>query len=633
MKKIFFPTSILIISSIYICFGQSAIKWQKNYGGSNNEYGYSILGCSNGGYLLAGSSGSNDFDVVKNYGGDDVWLSKISISGNIEWERNYGGSANDVAYSVIETNDRGYVFAGYTTSNDSDVSGNAGAADVWVVKIDSSGDIIWQSTLGGSANDYARAIIQTTDNGYVFAGYTNSNNGDVSGNHGGYDYWVVKLDSGGNLEWQEALGGGNFDQAYAIALTNDSGFVVTGYVSSNDGNVSGNHGSQDMWTVKLDISGNLLWQKAMGGGNSDFAYSIMQAQDGNYLIGGTSNSSDGDIVTNYGNFDYCIIKFDTARNIIWQKTLGGSGQDEAKSIIQDWDGGFAITGFSFSNDSDVVGSHGLLDYWLVKIDSLGNIQWQKAMGGTVDDVSQSVIQTGSNNYMVAGYAESNNGNSSSNYGMKDYWVLKLCGGVQQTEVTINLCEGDSVFAGGAWRHTNGIYYDTLFTYDGCDSLVASDVSVQIIDTTIVDIGGILTANMGGAIYQWIDCNTGLDIPGAVGQIFVPSASGSYSVVVVENGCKDTSSCYEVINSNISDYGNSNLLNIYYNNQQIIIEKLNDTPIIYDIINISGQIIFSEIITESKKINLRALNSGLYIVYVQDFFGQNSIFKIPHVVIK
>ena len=166
---------------------------------------------------------------------------KLNNLGDIEWQKCLGGTNTDIANSIQQTSDGGFIVAGYTFSNDGDVSGNHGGSDALVVKLNSSGDIEWQKCLGGTSWDEAYSIQQTSNSGFIVAGKTNSNNGDVSGNHGGDDYWVVKLNSLGDIEWQKCLGGTSWDVAYTIQQTSDGGFIVAGYTHSNDGDVSGNY--------------------------------------------------------------------------------------------------------------------------------------------------------------------------------------------------------------------------------------------------------------------------------------------------------------------------------------------------------------------------------------------------------
>jgi hypothetical protein len=168
----------------------------------------------------------------------------------------------------------------------------------------------WQKSLGGSDYDDASSIQQTTDGGFIVAGQTKSNNGDVSGKHGNYDYWIVKLDADGNLVWQKCLGGSDFDEAQSIQQTTDGGFIVAGHSKSNNGDVSGNQGHEDYWIVKLDKDGNLVWQKSLGGSDYDFAYSIQQTTDGGFIVAGQSASNDGDVSGNHGSGDDWIVKLD-----------------------------------------------------------------------------------------------------------------------------------------------------------------------------------------------------------------------------------------------------------------------------------------------------------------------------------
>jgi len=229
-----------------------SISFARVFGGSDDDRAYCIQQTSDGGYIVAGYTYSNDIDVSGNQGVYDYWVVKLDSSGNIEWQKCFGGSDDDRAYCIQQTSNGGYIVAGYTESNNGDVSGNHGKNDYWIVKLDSSGNIEWQKCLGGYYNDYACSIQQTSNGGYIVAGYTESNNGDVSGNHGSYDYWIVKLDSSGNIRWQKCLGGSGDDRAYSIQQTSDGGYIVTGYTESNDGEVSGNHGSKDYWIVRLD---------------------------------------------------------------------------------------------------------------------------------------------------------------------------------------------------------------------------------------------------------------------------------------------------------------------------------------------------------------------------------------------
>ena len=353
--------------------------WKRCLGGIWDETAYSIQPTVDGGYIVAGSTHSKDEDVsgihrnkeCQDYCNPcpaDFWVLKLSSSGGWGgWRKCLGGTDDDVAYSIQNTTDGGYIVAGYTESNDGDVKGLHGGKDFWAVKLDSSGNLVWQKCLGGTKDDVAHSIQRTKDGGYIVAGYTESNNGDVRGNHGGYDYWIVKLDASGNLTWQRCLGGSADDKARSIRQTADGGYVVAGYTYSNNGNVSGNHGSSDYWVVKLDASGNLTWQRCLGGSRQDEAYDIQQTADGWYIVAGGTDSNNGNVRDNHGNWDFWVVRLDASGNLVWQRCLGGSNWEKAYSIQETDDGVYIIAGGTHSDDGDVSNNHGQEDYWIVKL--------------------------------------------------------------------------------------------------------------------------------------------------------------------------------------------------------------------------------------------------------------------------
>jgi hypothetical protein len=353
---------------------------------------------------------------------------KLNKHGRIQWQKCLGGSDNDYAYSIQQTTDSGYIVAGYSYSNDGDVTGHHGtyySPDYWIVKLNKHGNIQWQKSLGGSYIDQAYSIQQTRDSGYIVAGYSYSNDGDVSGNHGYADDWIVKLNKNGNIQWQKCLGGSRGDVASSIQQTTDSGYIIAGYSSSHDGDVTGKHGAVDYWILKLNKNGNIQWQKCLGGSAGDHAYSIQQTTDSGYIVAGWSESRNVDVKNNHGGTDYWIVKLNKNGNIQWQKCLGGGFADAAASIQQTTDGGYIVAGYSKSKDGDVSGKHGSYDYWIVKLDKQGNIQWQKCLGGHSADYAYSIQRTTDSGYIVAGYSESNNGDVRNNHGGTDYWIVKL----------------------------------------------------------------------------------------------------------------------------------------------------------------------------------------------------------------
>ncbi|HEU5168728.1 MAG TPA: hypothetical protein VFU29_24455, partial [Chitinophagaceae bacterium] len=367
---------IMVITVLEALSQTPSIQWQKCLGGTSDDYGYSMRLTFDGGYIVVGTTLSSNGDVTGYHGNYDCWIVKLDVGGNILWQKALGGTSRDEAYSVYQTLDSGYIMVGLTESNDGDVSGFHGGSDSWVVKFDSSGIIQWQKCYGGTDFEVAESIQQTSDGGYIVGGSTQSNDGDVSGLHGGDDYWLLKLDSAGNIQWQKCLGGTGFERAFSVVQTSDGGYIMNGQSLSNDGDVSGNHGNWDYWIVKVNNSGSIQWQKSLGGGNDDFGDDIHQTLDGGYILEGESYSDDGDVTGSHGTLwgDCWVIKLDASGNIEWQKCLGGTNIDAADFIEQNADSSYVVAGWTSSNDGDVTGWHGGFDVWAVRISSGGNIQ-------------------------------------------------------------------------------------------------------------------------------------------------------------------------------------------------------------------------------------------------------------------
>ncbi|WGS64977.1 fibronectin type III domain-containing protein [Marinitoga aeolica] len=410
-------------SNIYT-FTNKIPRWQKTFGGSNGDMAHSIQQTTDGGYIVAGTTYSNDGDVSGNHGYYDYWIIKLDEKGNLKWQKTFGGSDMDEAYSIQETSDNNFIIAGYTRSTDKDISNNHGNFDYWIIKTDSEGNLLWQKTFGGNGEDIAFSILETNNDNFIIAGTSASNNGKFSNNHGDFDYWIIKTNNEGNLLWQKNFGGSDWDIAYSMQKTNDNCFIIVGYTKSNDNDILFNHGNFDYWIVKIDSYGNLLWQKTFGGSNDDYAQSIEKTSDGGFIIVGYTNSNDSDVTDNHGDYDYWVIKIDNNGNLLWQKTFGGSKNDYAYNIKKTIDNNFIISGESYSNDGDVTDNHGNYDYWIIKIDNNGNLLWQKTFGGSDNDCAQSVEEANYGSLIITGYTKSNNGDITNNHGSYDYWIIK-----------------------------------------------------------------------------------------------------------------------------------------------------------------------------------------------------------------
>lgn len=346
------------------------VQWQKVIGGSGAENLLSIHPTADGGFIASGLTTSNDGDVSGFHGGNepDAWVVKLSSSGAIQWQKVLGGSTGcDFANDIRPTADGGYIIVGHTDSNDGDVASVAGERDVWIVKLSSSGAIQWQKSIGGTENDYAYSLQPTPDGGYITAGYTYSNDGHVSGNHGDADAWVVKLSSNGFIEWQKSLGGSNEEIARSVQPTPDGGYIVAASSKSNDGDVTGNHGDADAWIIKLNSNGAIQWQRSLGGSVEDIARSVQPTADGGYIAVGSAVSNNGDVKGNHGGQDTWIVKLSNNGNLLWQKSLGGTANDFVNSIQATTDGGIIVAGQAASNNGDVSNNHGTTDAWVIKL--------------------------------------------------------------------------------------------------------------------------------------------------------------------------------------------------------------------------------------------------------------------------
>ena len=369
---------------------------RKKHGDRGDERATDIQTTDDEGYIIAGytDSGSSEYS---NY-----LIAKLDYFGDIIWQKEYGGKDFDEALSIQTTNDGGYIVAGTTESSDGDVSGAHGDEDGWIIKLNSNGDIEWQKCLGGSSRDYANSIRQTFDGGYIVAGSTESSDGDVIGSPGDTDGWIVKLSNIGDIEWQKLYGGTNADCAYSIQTTNDGGSVVAGITESNDGDVFGNHGDWDAWIMKLDHEGGLEWQKCLGGSSRDYANSIRQTFDGGYIICGGTESNDGNVIGYHADEDGWVVKLSASGAVEWQKCVGGSKYDRLGSIQAAEDGGYIAAGYTKSNDGDVSGNNGGYDAWVVKLSPIGDLEVQKCLGG---NYAYSVQCTNEGGFVVAGMAE------------------------------------------------------------------------------------------------------------------------------------------------------------------------------------------------------------------------------------
>lgn len=422
------------------------IVWQLGLGGNSTEEIPAIVKATDGNYLLAGTSFStiSGNKTEPYYGGGDYWVVKLDTNGNILWQQALGGSGLDQFQMIIATPDGGCVAVGYSQSN---ISGNKtetsfGLKDYWVVKLDATGAIEWQNTIGGSGEDYGTSVALSEDGGYLIGGYSQSPiSGDKTENMiggyilGEYDYWVVKLNAAGEIEWENTIGGFGDDRLSCILTTTDGGYILGG---KSDANVSADKTDppivfdvSDYWLVKIDSLGNVLWDNVIGGSDKETLNDMQLTADEDILIAGYSFSpiSGDKSEPSLGGFDYWIVKTDSAGNILWENTIGGSETDYAHTIHLTASNEILVGGQSESNISfdKATNTLGYMDYWLVKLDSNGILIDQSRIGGSGSDRLYDMLPLNDSTIIMAGYSSSNiSGDKTMPVGgFEDIWLLEV----------------------------------------------------------------------------------------------------------------------------------------------------------------------------------------------------------------
>jgi hypothetical protein len=425
--------------------GQPPIQWQRSFGGTLNETLSSIVFTADSGYGVSGTATSTNVQVVGNHGASDFWFVKTDSFGLIKWQSCYGGSAIEVCNGGIKTRDKGFLLFGSTSSSLNGQVGlkHAGGLDFWIIKIDSLGVLQWQKCYGGTSasGDVAFSAVQMFDGGYVITGATCGNTGasatDITVATGGTykggpsDMWVIRVDSNGVLKWQKCIGLTGTDYGNCVSQTSDSCIAVFGSSNSvGSGSVSGNHGGYDAWFLKLDTMGNVLWHSSLGGSADEFGGRFVQNSDHGYtLVSTTFSNGSGQVTSNFGGSDIWVTCLDSVGTLKWQKNYGGVSNEAGYSIAPTQDGGYLITGNTASNNTGMVfGYHALGDIWVFKIDSVGNLQWQKCLGGSQIEFGTDCLQTPDGYYTIGGFSGSSDGDVTGNHGPTpslDFWIVRL----------------------------------------------------------------------------------------------------------------------------------------------------------------------------------------------------------------
>ncbi len=354
-------------------------QWNKTFGGTGYDSATSVQKTTDGGYILAG--------WTESYGAgrmDDAWLIKTDAAGIEQWNRTFGGAYFDSAYSVQQTTDGGYIIAGVTSSC---ISGEC--YDAWLIKTDANGNEQWNKTFGGAGDERAFFVQQTTDSGYILAGWTESYGA------GRMDAWLIKTDTAGIEQWNRTFGGAYFDLAEAVQQTTDGGFILAGSYGA---------GYSDAWLIKTDAAGIEQWNRTFGGILNNEGKSVKQTSDGGYAFAGVNESEVG--------WNAWLIKTDANGNQQWSKSFGANSE-WANSVQQTIDGGYIVAG---AYNAETIGA------WLIKTDASGNEQWNRTFGGTGWDIATSVQQTSDSGYILAGETD------SYGAGNRDAWLIKVSSG-------------------------------------------------------------------------------------------------------------------------------------------------------------------------------------------------------------
>lgn len=371
-----------------------------------------------GGFAIAG--------YVWDFGGPNYYelsLVKTDSEGNLEFATMFGGSNTEVANSLVQTTDGGYALAGYTSSY------GAGNFDFWLVKTDSDGFFEWSQTYGGTGYDLAHSLIQTGDGGYALGGITDSFGA------GSNDFWLIKTDKRGNMQWNQTYGGIDDDKGTALVQTGDNGYAFAGYTGSYG------VGSYDSWLVKTYSNGTLEWSQTYGGTNADLTTSLVQTADGGFALAGYTASY------GVGGSDFWLVKTDSSGSFEWNQTYGGAISDYAHSVVQTEDGGYALAGETNSYGA------GNYDFWLVKTYSNGTLEWTQTYGGAQGDYAASVVQTDDGGYAIAGETD------SFDFSNTDIWLVKT-----------------GVESGLTWTHDT---LDSITLYRGATDTYWNYVRVRI----------------------------------------------------------------------------------------------------------------------------------------------------------
>src|ERR1043165_7962912 len=653
------PVFLLLLCSFFAASQNPLVKqWDYRYGGTNSEILYALERTSDGGFILGGSSFS-DSSADKSQpsrGGADFWIVKTDSLGIKQWDKCFGGSDGDAIYSLQQTRDDGFILGGVSLSDSGwdKTQRTRGAGDYWMVKTDRYGNKLWDKRFGGTGNEVFSSLCQTNDGGYLLGGYSVSNiGGDNTQDNwdtfnGSADYWIVKTDSAGNKQWDKRFGGISRDCLNALQQTTDGGYILGGYSESDSSGdkTQQSRGWVDYWIVKTDAAGNQQWDKRFGGTNDDVLYSLQQTTDRGYILAGISRSGPGGdktapfLDTGLDKGDFWLVKVDSAGTKQWDKKLGGTNEeDEFGKVRQTSDGGYLVSGTSYSGPSgDKTESNSSNEQsWIIKTDALGNRQWDK----TMHTVHVQFVMDNYTNSLAGGDKTDAAWNASW-----DFWIIKYCDSsfhcnlapavvsAGQTTFCANdsteICAPDGMLSyqwntGAVTKCITasqaGNYYVTVADNNGCTA-TSNHLAISVYPSppVTISVSGDTLHAYHATTYQWF--LNGNEISGAVDSIYIVQQTGLYAVAVTDsNGCYATSN--PVAFSGLDDTTVTwPAINIYPSptTNKLFIQSKNETVVGLNIYNTSGELIAKVDQPVSAGINVADFAAGVYVVEIKTRSG-------------
>lgn len=663
--------------------GQVSYEWAKGRGGTGEDIVYSIAVDDIGNvYTTGGFEGTADFDPgvgvynLTSTGYRDIFISKLDSNGNFIWAKQIGGATfDDTGTSIVLDDKRNIYTTGlYWGTMDFDpgmgvynLTGGGG----FISKLDSAGNFVWAKSLEGSA---VALCIARDNNGNIYTTGSLKGTADFDPGIGIYNLtsigsyhntFISKLDSNGNFVWAKRLGGNSWALGHSIKVDNNGNIYTTGqFDGQGDFNPNvgiynltstGGVGDWDIFISKLDINGDFVWAKSIGGLSFDVGYSIVLDIMGNFFITGCFESTidcDPNIgtynLTSAGSIDIFIAKFDVNGNIVWAKGMGGIGDDRGYSLALDSMDNIYTTGkFSGSGDFDPgMGIHNLTstgnysNTFISKLDSNGNFIWAKGTGGISDDVGNEIIVDNSGDIYITGMFQDTvdfdypNAANLISKGSSDIYVAKYSK-CKNTSSSIVEKACNSYACGGNVYTASGVYTCIIPNAVGCDSVITLDLTIDTIDVGVVQAGNVLTASALGASYQWLDCENGYaPLSGKTGQFFAAGGFGSYAVEVSMNGCVDTSDCFLAWATGIGEGVLGSGVEVYPNPNEgsfrVVISHSSIEKIAVKLTDMSGRLVYEGLLRfENQEAIIKTdLMQGFYILHLEDVeTGTNVLRKV------